>query len=320
MANVTTSAETNVIKAAQMAKVREVDFTRRFSGTILRKLIEALGVTRKIPMIEGTTMYYYTTTGTLQSGVVPEGEIIPLSQYQRNKIPVGEIALKKWRKAATAEAILKSGYEEAVRETDRKLLTDVQTGIRTDFFTFLKAIVVEESGTEGQEGYVAPVGVNVTESTLQAVLAQSWGNLQILFENDAVEAIHFMNPLTIADYLASANITTQQAFGFNYISDFLGLGTVILTSQIPKNEVYSTAKDNIVLYYVPVSAQAMSSLGVTSDETGYIGINSGYANEERAQIESLVLCGISFFVEYGDGVIKGVVESGAEGATGATGA
>lgn len=305
--NVTTAAETNVIKKAQMAKVREIDFTRRFSGTILRKLIEALGVTRKIQVIEGTTMYYYTTTGTPQSGVVPEGEIIPLSQYQRNKIPVGDITLKKWRKAATAEAILKSGYEEAVRETDRKLLTDVQTGIRTDFFTFLKNIVVEESGTEGQSGYVAPVGVKVTGANLQTVLAKTWGNLQILFENDAVEAVHFMNPLTIADYLASANISTQTAFGFNYISDFLGLGTVVLTSQIPQGEVYSTAKDNIILYYVPVSADAMSSLGVTSDETGYIGINSGYPTEERAQVESLVLCGIQFFVEYADGVVAGEI-------------
>lgn len=305
--NVTTAAETNVIKAAQMAKVREVDFTRRFTGTILRKLLEALGVTRKIPMIEGTTMYYYTTTGTLQSGVVPEGEIIPLSQYQRNKIPVGEISLKKWRKAATAEAILKSGYEEAVLETDKKLLTDVQSGIRTDFFNFLKGAVVAESGTEGQAGYVAPVGTIVTGTTLQSVLAKTWGNLQILFENDAVEAVHFMNPLTIADYLGTAAITTQTAFGFNYISDFLGLGTVILTSQIPQGDVYSTAKDNLVMYFVPVSADAMASLGVTADETGFIGIKSGYPTEERAQVESLVLCGIQFFVEYADGVVKGTV-------------
>ena len=306
--NVTTSAETNVITTNQMKKVREVDFARRFTGTILRNLIEALNVTRKIPMIEGTTMYYYTTSGQLvNNGVVPEGEIIPLSQYERNKVPVGEISLKKWRKAATAEAILKSGYDEAVLETDRKLLTDVQTGIRTDFFTFLKGAVHAASGTEGQEGYVPAVGTIVTGTTLQSVLAKTWGNLQILFENDAVEVVHFMNPLTIADYLGSAAITTQTAFGFNYISDFLGLGTVILTSQIPQNEVYSTAKENIVMYYVPVSADAMRSLGVTADETGYIGINSGYPTEERAQVESLVLCGINFFIEYADGVVKGTV-------------
>ena len=291
--NVTTAAEINVIKKDQMSRVREVDFVRRFTGTILRNLIEALGVTRRIPLIEGTTMYYYTTTGTLQDGNVPEGEIIPLSQYQRNKIPIGDITLKKWRKAATAEAILKSGYNEAVIETDTKLLQDVQTGIRTDFFNHMKAI----------EGTV------VGASTLQMVLAKSWGNLQVLFENDAIEAVHFLHPLTIAEYLGSANITVQTAFGFNYITDFLGLGTVFMTSQIPQGQVISTARENLIMYYVPVSSAAMTSLGVTSDESGYIGINSGYPTEERAQVESLVLSGIQFLVEYAGGVVFGQIDS-----------
>jgi len=290
---VTTAAEANTITTEQMKRVREIDFTRRFTGSILRKLIEALGVTRKIPMIDGTTMYYYTTTGTLQDGNVPEGEIIPLSQYERKKTPVGEITLKKWRKAATAEAILKSGYSEAVQETDKKLLLDVQTGIRTDFFDHLKGID----------------GTSIGASTLQMVLAKSWGNLQVLFENDAIEAVHFLHPLTIAEYLGSANISVQTAFGFNYITDFLGLGTVFMTSQVPVGHVISTAKDNLIMYYVPVSSDAMRSLGVTADETGYIGIKSGYPTEERAQIESLVMSGIQFMVEFADGVVYGQIDS-----------
>lgn len=291
--NITTAAEANLIKKAQMAKVREVDFTRRFTGTILRKLMEALGVTRKIPMLDGTTMYYYTTTGTLQDGNVGEGEVIPLSQYQRNKVPVGEITLKKWRKATSAEAILKSGYDEAMRETDKKLLLDVQTGVRTDFFNFLKAID----------------GTVVGADTLQKVIAKTWGNMQVLFENDAVQVVHFIHPLTVADYLGTAQVSMQTAFGFNYISDFLGMGTVVLSSQIPQGQVYTTAKENLILYYVPVSSDAMSSLGLTADETGYIGIKSGYPNEERAQVESLVMSGIQFLVEYADGVVVGQIDS-----------
>lgn len=291
--NVTTSAETNVITTSQMSKAREIDFNRKFSGTILKKLMEALNVTRKIPMIDGTTMYYYTTTGTLQSGEVPEGEIIPLSQYQRNKVPIGEITLKKWRKAATAEAILKSGYEEAVRQTDAKLLTDVQTGIRTDFFDHLKGIN----------------GTVVGASSLQMVLARSWGNLQVLFENDAIEPVHFLHPLTIADYLGAANITVQTVFGFNYIKDFLGLGSIIMTSQIPQGQVFSTAKENLIMYYVPVTAEAMRALGATADQSGYIGIKSGYPTENRAQVETLVMSGIEFLVEYADGVVIGQIDS-----------
>ena len=100
-----TTAESNLITKSQMSKVREVDFVSQFTHSSLAKLIEVLGVTRKIPMQEGTTMYMYTTTGTLQSGSVSEGAVIPLSQYQRNKVAVGEITLKKWRKATSAEAI-----------------------------------------------------------------------------------------------------------------------------------------------------------------------------------------------------------------------
>lgn len=289
--NVTTAAETNVITTQQMARAREIDFVRRFTHSSLAKLIEALGVTRKIPMIDGTTMYYYTTTGTLESGVVPEGEIIPLSQYERVKTPIGEIKLKKWRKASTAEAILKSGYAEAVRETDNKLLADVQNGIRADFFGYLINIDATE----------------VNGPTLQAVLAKSWGKIQVLFENDTAEIVHFIHPMTIADYLSSATITVQTAFGFSYIENFLGMGTVILNSKVPIGQVWSTAKENLIMYYVPVNSEAMGAFNMTADETGYVGIKSGYQEESRAQIESLVMSGIQFLVEYADGVVLGEV-------------
>lgn len=307
MANVTTSAETNLIKAAQMKKVREVDFVEQFGGDILPKLMEVLGVTRQIPMMEGTTMYVYKTTGTLQSGAVPEGEIIPLSQYERTKTAVGEITLKKWRKAASAESIKKSGYDEAVTRTDAKLLKDVQKGIRTDLFTFLGTM---DGSTGG--------GTPATGATLQPALADAWGQLQVLFEDDAAEAVYFVNPLDIADYLKTAQITVQTAFGMNYVEDFLGLGTVIMTSQVTQGTFYATAKENLILYYLTMNGDIANAFELTADETGYIGIKSGYQNEERAQIESLIMSGIQFLVEYADGVVVGTIgESGETGATGA---
>ena len=136
--NVTNAAETNLIKAAQMKKVREIDFVNRFAHTSLAKLIEVLGVTRKIPMEEGTTMYYYAMTGDLANdGTVGEGETIPLTEIQQTKTPIGEITLKKWRKATSAEAIVEKGYNQAVVMTTDAMLKDVQKGIRSSFFTFL---------------------------------------------------------------------------------------------------------------------------------------------------------------------------------------
>ena len=294
MANeVYTTAESNLIKAAQLSKVREVDFVAQFTHNSLNKLIEVLGVTRKIPMMEGTTMYMYTVSGTLQSGSVDEGAIIPLSQYTQSKTAVGTITLKKWRKAASAEAIKKSGYESAVRDTDAALLRDVQGGIRSDFFSLLNGSIEGSSSADG-------VG-------LQAALAAAWGQLQIKFEDDAAEAVYFVNPLDAAQYLGAASISVQTAFGLNYIENFLGLGTVILTSRVNAGTFIATAKQNLVMYYLTMNGDIASAFGLTTDELGYIGIKSGYPNEERAQIESLVMDGIQFFVEYAAGVVKGTI-------------
>ena len=292
--NITTAAEANLVTAEKMKKVREVDFTQQFAHNSLAKLIEVLGVTRKIPMMEGTTMYLYTVSGTLQDGTVDEGAVIPLSQYEETKTPVGEITLKKWRKAVSAEAIKKTGYQNSVTNTDAKLLKDVQAGIRTDFFKLLNGTITGST--------------SVTGAGLQEALANAWAQLQIKFEDDTAEAVYFLNPLDVAPYLAKANITTQTAFGMNYVEDFLGLGTVIMTSRVTQGTFLATAKQNIVMYYLTMSGDIANAFQLTTDETGYIGIKSGYQNEERAQIESLVMSGIQFFVEYAAGVIKGEID------------
>lgn len=290
------AAETNMTGAAQMARVREIDFVTQFQHNSLDKLTEVLGVTRRIPMMEGTTLYVYKTTGTLQSGTVAEGDVIPLSQYKTAKTPVGEITLKKWRKAVSAEAIKKSGYEAAVRDTDSALLRDVQKGVRSDLFTFLTGTI---------SGSTSATGVG-----LQAALANAWGQLQVKFEDDAAEAVYFLNPQDVSDYLGTASVTMQTVFGMNYIENFLGLGTVIMSSQITKGTFIATAKENIIMYYLTMNGDIATAFDLTADELGLIGIKSGYQNNERAQIESLVMDGIQFLVEYAAGVIKGTITSG----------
>jgi hypothetical protein len=287
-------AETNLTKAGDMKKIREVDFVSRFTHSSLAKLIEVLGVTRKIPMMEGTTMYVYSMSGTLANdGAVEEGEVIPLTKIEQEKTAVGEITLKKWRKGVSAEAIKKSGYETAVIETDAKLLSLVQTGVRTDLFNFLNGTIT---------GSTAATGVG-----LQAALADAWGKLQTLFEDDTAQAVYFVNPLDVAAYLGAANISVQTAFGMNYVEDFLGLGTVIMSSKITAGTFVATAKENLIMYYLTMNGDIADAFGLTADELGYIGIKSGYANEERAQIESLVMDGIQFLVEYAAGVVKGTI-------------
>ena len=181
---------------------------------------------------------------------------------------------------------MKSGRAEAIQRTDEKLLSDVQKKVRTDFFSFLT----------GLDGAV------VAEQTLQAVLAQTWARLQTLFEDDAIEAVHFINPMTIADYLATATVTTQTAFGMRYIEDFLGMGTVIMNSMVPLNAVYSTAKENLILYYLTMDGDVAHAFNLTTDETGFIGIHTSQT-DNRAQIETLVLFGIDILLEVSNGLV-----------------
>lgn len=286
-------AEANLIKKSDLVRAREIEFTYNFSEGV-RKLMEALGVTRKIAKQAGTVLKAYKAVGTLESGAVGEGETIPLSKYATEAVNFGEITLKKWRKATSAEAITERGYDQAVEMTTDRMLRDVQKAVRTDLFNFLA------TGTGTASG-----------DNMQGTLAQAWGQLQVKFEDDAIQSVYFVNPLDIADYLAKAQITTQTAFGMTYVEDFLGLGTVIMNASVPKGKIYATAKENIVLYYIPVNgADLGEAFNFTSDETGYIGIHEepDYTNMTASDT---VINGMVFFAERLDGVVVGTIGAGA---------
>ena len=283
------AAENNTILQADMARVRSIDFNYQFTGSIA-KLIEALGVTRKIAVQEGAVLKALKVTGTLESGIVAEGDLIPLSHYETEEVPVGEVVLNKWRKGTTAEAILKGGYDQAVGATTDRMVKDIQKTIRTKFFEFMGTGTGEAAG-----------------AGLQAALADGWGKLSVLWEDDAIEAVYFLNPMDVADYLGSAQVTMQTAFGMNYINDFMGLGTVFMNSSVPQGTVYSTAADNIVLYYIPVNgADLGEAFNFTADETGYIGIHEepDYTNMTASDT---VINGMELFAERLDGVIVGTI-------------
>lgn len=286
-------AETNLIKSADLVKAREIEFTYTF-GESIKKLVEALGVTRKIPKVAGTVLKAYKATGTLQDGSVAEGDTIPLSKYVTEPVNFEEITLKKWRKATSAEAIVEKGYNQAVTMTTDAMLRDVQKGVRKSFFDFLATGTGKASG-----------------ATFQATLAQAWGQLQILFEDDDIQSVYFMNPLDVADYLATANISLQSAFGMSYVENFLGLGTVIFNSSVPQGKIYATAKNNLVLYYIAVNgADLNEAFQFTSDQTGLIGIHEepDYTNMTASDT---VVSGIVLFAERIDGVVVGTIGAGA---------
>lgn len=282
-------SETNLIKNADLAWAREQEFVDAFNGSI-KKLREVLGVSRLIPKQAGSMLKVYTVTGTLQDGNVAEGDTIPLSKYSTVATPVKEITLKKWRKATSAEAIIEKGYDQAVVATTDKMLSDVQRAIRAEFFGFMA------TGTGTASG-----------ATFQAALANAWGQLQVLFEDDTIESVYFMNPLDVAEYLGTAQITMQTAFGMTYVENFLGLGTVFFNSMVPQGKIYATARENLVLYYVPANGAGLNeAFAFTTDESGLIGIHEepDYTNMTASDT---VINGMSLFAEQLGGVVVATV-------------
>lgn len=288
----------NMIKTEDLtdARLREIDFVERFQYSI-SKLVEALGITRKIKKDAGTVLKTYKATGTLEDGNVGEGETIPLSKYKIVATNYKEITLKKWRKATTAENILKYGFDQAASMTTDEMLRDVQKGIRANFFNFLSTC----TGTS-------------TGNNLKKVLANATGKLLALYDADEIEAVHFVNPITVYDYLGDQEVTTQTAFGMKYIKDFLACGTVFMNNSVPEGTVYSTVSENVVLYYIAANDSDLENAFVfMTDETGYIGIHetSDYSN---LTCEDIVISGIELFAERMDGVLVGVIGD-AEAAT-----
>ena len=282
-------AEANLIKVEDLARAREIEFAYNFKYQV-DKLVEALSVTRKIAKVEGAALKAYKATGVLEDGAVPEGDLIPLSHYKVEEVPIAPITLMKWRKSTSAEAILERGYDQAVEMTNDKALEDIQKTIKTNFFNFLGTGTTATNGTGFQD-----------------TLAQVWGQLHVLFEDNDIKAVFFVNPLDIAGYLGTAQIITQTAFGMSYVKDFMGLGTVFMNAAVPKGKVYGTAASNIVLYYIAVNAGDFGTVfNMTTDELGLIGIHEN-AVHNNLTCETQIATGVTLFAERLDGIVVGTV-------------
>lgn len=280
----------NMMKAADFAKVSEIDFVSQFTEGI-RVLMEVLGLTRKIEKVPGQVIKTYKVTGTLEDGSVGEGEDIPLSHYKTEVAEIFELEVKKYRKQTTLEAINDKGYEQAVTDTDAKMVSQIQGVIKKDFFDFLP------TGTGSASG----VG-------LKGALAQTWGQLKVITEDFDIsdsDLLYMVNPLDIADYLEDTDVTVQTVFGMTYIKSFLGLYDVLVYSGVPAGTVYGTAKNNIILYYTnPRNSEVAKAFDFTTDETGYVGVHHD-TTYKNLTTDTVAICGMKLFAELLDWLVVG---------------
>lgn len=283
------AAETNIIKAADLEPAISIDYVSRIHSN-LTAFREMLGITEMTAMTAGTQIKIYKTEVTNNPKQVGEGETIPLTKVERKLAKTITLDLNKHRKATTAESIQRNGYDSAVNKTDEKLVSEVQKSIKNKFFELI------ETGTATASG-----------ANLQTTLANHWAKLQILFEDEDVNAVYFVNSVDVADYIGKANITTQTAFGLTYIKDFLGLGTVVVSPRVTAGKVISTAKENLSGAYIPAnSADVAKVFGLTSDETGFVGMTHA-PKTDNATFETLLMDGVVFYPERLDGIVVSTI-------------
>jgi hypothetical protein len=290
--NTTTTAQISV-------QVKELDFVSRFEQN-WEALREILGIMRPVRKTPGTKLVASKAEITLQDGNVAEGDEVPLSQAVVTPVAYEDLTLEKFRKRVTAEAVSKFGAKVAVQKTDDALLNELQGTVMDRFYAFA------QTGT-----------LTGNEDTFQMALSMA-----VTMAKDKFKKLHlnygsvvaFVNTMDAGRYLGSAQISTQTRNGIEYLKDFLGANTVIISSEIPEGTVIATPVDNIVLYYIDPSDGDFEELGLNYTtgygETNLIGIHKEGVYG-RVSGDTHALMGMKLFAEYIDGIAVVKIGAGA---------
>lgn len=284
-------AAENTTVTTDLEPAISVDCVSRINGNI-DELRQVLGITEMEAMASGTTIKVWKMEQVNTPDQVAEGETINLTKVERKLAKTIELILKKYRRNTTAEAIQKVGREIAINKTDEKLISGIQKEIKADFYGVLATGTGEAAGT-----------------TLQSTLSATWGAIKKVHEDEDATPIYFVSSDDVAEYLGTAQVTMQQAFGMSYIQDFLGLGTVVVSPALAKGKVIGTAKENLHGAYIPAnSGDVARTFGLTSDSTGLVGMTH-QAVSGNATVDTLVMSGVVFYPEFLDKVIVGTISS-----------
>lgn len=286
-------AEANITTKVDLEPAISVDHVARITGNIA-ELQKVLGIAEMNAMGAGTTIKIWKMEQVNTPEQVAEGETINLTKVERKLANTIELVLKKYRRNTTAEAIQKVGKDIAINQTDEKLVSGIQKEIKKAFYALL------ETGTGEADG-----------TGLQATLSAAWGKIQKFYEDEDATPIYFVSSDDVADYLGTAQVTMQQAFGLSYIENFLGLGTVVVSPTLTAGKLIATAKENLNGAYIPAnSGDVATTFGLTSDTTGLVGINHS-ADSKNATIDTLAMSGVVFYPEVLDGVIVATINPAA---------
>ncbi len=289
-------AKPNIInKAAVQVTTREVDFVTQFEKN-WEHLQQILGILRPIKRAPNTKLKSKYAVGALQSGNVGEGEDIPFSKYEVKEKEYATLTVEKYAKATSIESINEHGYDNAVAKTDEEFRFDLTQMVTDRFYDYLNT------------GMLAS-----TEATWQMALAMAKGNVEAKFKDmhrSVTGVVAFVNILDVYQYVGMKDVTIQNAFGFQYMKDFLGFDTVFLLGEreIKRGRVIATPVNNINLYYVDPGESDFARAGLVYTTSAAVGANlsligfHSQGNYSNATSESYALLGMTLFAEYVDAI------------------
>ena len=284
---------TNTTTTAQISTaVKEIDFVTRFENN-WQALREIMGIMRPIRKTLGTKLVASKASVELVSGTVAEGDEVPLSQAVVTPVAYEDITLEKYRKRVTAESVAKYGAAIASQKTDDAFLNELTNNVLDRFYTFAQTGTLKPTDTIAEFQMAVSMAVTLVKDKFK--------KLRLNYSN----IVAFVNTMDVGRYLGTANISMQTRNGIEYLKDFLGASTVIVSSEIPEGMVIATPADNINLYYIDPADGDFAQLGLVyttgNGETNLIGIHKEGVYG-RVSGDTHAVLGLKLFAEYLDGI------------------
>lgn len=266
------------------AKVQDINFIYKFTSN-LNNLLAMLGKTEVTRLSPGTAYRIYKTAGTLSTQTVAEKALIPDSGITVDDGTIVEITYKKYRNTTSIEEVAKKGYDVAVGAKNDKVVRQIQQALRQSLFA---GLAVSGIGT-------------TTAATFQAKVAKAAAYVSKKFEDEAITPVFMANTDDVYDYLGGSNTVLAQNFGLSYLENFMGIGNVIVDSNVPKGTVYGTAVENLDVIASDVTA--IEGMDLTTDESGLIAVHNSPVYE-NAMLQVVAYTGVTILPVYADCIVK----------------
>ena len=267
---------------AGISYVSDYDFAGKFERDVnkLRDLLDSADWRRMRP---GQVLFAHAISGTFEDAQTTPAAAVTPSVYSDTGTPI-PLVFNRWSTLTPVEDIAAYGRDEAIVRKDDALMKDVQKAIVADMMTGISS---SATGTASGTG-------------LQAAAAAAWGALGTACDNERCTPVFFVNFKEAATYLATANISVQQAFGLTYVANFMGIATLILDANVPDGELWATAQENIIV--ATADLETVRDFDMYMSEDGCIAVAHREAMDNGA-IATHVWCGINVLPMFDDRVI-----------------